>query len=60
MGSKFFEAYCPKTNDNPDQTKVMTGKNFTRPENACGLKPSVWGRIGRDPRAEIQVDHFFK
>ncbi len=28
------------------------GKN----EDTYGLKPEVWGRVGPDPRAELQVD----
>ena len=24
--------------------------------NVYGLKPEVWGRVGPDPRAELQVD----
>ena len=33
----------------------MTIGNILLPE-VYGLKPEVWGRVGPDPRAELQVD----
>ncbi len=60
----FFDNSCSLPGQKPSNGisvfsgifRTILSSSFTIDNWAYGLKPEVWGRVGPDPRAELQVD----